>query len=628
MKTSLRVIPFLVAAACTSDVTPSPADAPLVDAASSAIDLTPLLDSASAPLDLLSGTIDSSNTPDLSTAADLGAARDLAISDQSTSDMTSSDLAGPPMGAGIWWIGKSGSDSNSGRSLTQAFATFHKALTAMSSGDTLYVDDGVYNDSIGAHFGSYSSCAAEGIANGSAGRPTRVLAWHPHAAIIDGQYQRTPLQLFKCHDIEVGGLVFLHGGVVAIDHSSGIYIHQVGAAYCPSNDDNCSTISVAMSDHVTIEECWTWGYGGRYGIAAWSGHHNAFRRNVARYDGSVSGVAQPHAGIVLYSQDQSLAENNVVIDFDATGDDLIHDIHAPLFTTSSVPLVPGSTSPSAAEIAAVPLQPGYPLGLGSVAWYGNIVVNTTGATNAVMMIDSLSSVGGSIVVSNNVLANASGSAAVGLWASEDGGTAHTISLTHNTLYNLNSERAARVDYPPAWSSVTFSDSLIANSAANSSYGCFQDLHGGITAIDNQWFQCDPTVHDPVPGTGLLKADPQLRYLLRREVGAPGTSTNQPASDGGDRGATIIKRYATTAGSPANLSTINLWPFPNEAFIKQDLCAGPGLGPVDTLTADPSATQPGVAGTIYTRKHNTTGWCATTRSLTAYVWEQLGNPSPY
>src|SRR6187200_3609800 len=56
----------------------------------------------------------------------------------------------PPMGGDVWWVSKNGSDANSGRAIDDAFATFRKALNTMAGGDTLYIDDGVYNESIGA----------------------------------------------------------------------------------------------------------------------------------------------------------------------------------------------------------------------------------------------------------------------------------------------------------------------------------------------------------------------------------------------------------------------------------------------------------------------------------------------
>ena len=111
--------------------------------------------------------------------------------------------------------------------------------------------------------------------------------------------------------------------------------------------------------------------------------------------------------------------------------------------------------------------------------------------------------------------------------------------------------------------------------------------------------------DPLGG-----AIPSLLYLTRIETGSPLKSAGL---GGADIGATILNRYGAdgTRYGDANYNTLTstaLWPWPNEARIKQQMCVGAGV---------------------------TRGFCSTgTRrdmvnpvTLTSYIWEQLGNPIP-
>jgi hypothetical protein len=235
-----------------------------------------------------------------------------------------------------------------------------------------------------------------------------------------------------------------------------------------------------------------------------------------------------------------------------------------------------------------------------VSWYGNLAINTVSTGEAVMFFDSLTSVGGTITAVDNVVANGvapfrAKDNSVGLWVSNDEGTAHTsITLRNNTVYNITGT-GVRVDAPPDWASVVFESNLIANLSPTSSR-CFDDASDDgarITAGNNQLFGCgSPTIpHD----ASLLAADPKLSHLL---MGAS------------SRGATVVKRY-----TDGTLTDVDLWPFPNQDAIKQDLCAGPDGTKLNGVN-------------INTRGHNATGFCASGKSLTGYVWEQLGSASPY
>ncbi len=454
--------------------------------------------------------------------------------------------AGNESGPGIWWISTAGSDSNDGRTRATAFRTFHRAFQSMGGGDTLYVDDGTYFDSVGGFGGKWTT----DIPSGSSGKPTRIRGFNPHAVVVDGQGRRLPLYIYKTQYVEVSDMVFVNSNdnPVTVEQSSYVTLRRVGAANAPANCDNCVVVGVYESDHVLVEDVWTWGLG-RYGVLLWHGNNNIARRTVTRYDGSgANSTTNPKAGAVLYSEDNSIAENNVTLDHNASA----AGVRSAFFTTST----------------------SFPLG--SVKWLGNIAINMPNFVNGGIHIDSLNSVG-TVTLINNVVANLTGGPLGGIFAENGNGQ---LVARHNTIYNVNS---AGIRTEGGWSA-TVSDNLVVRASSE----CLRAA-GSLSGSSNHMWSCS----GGLPGVGLLNADPLLKYLLRIEPGAPGKGT---ASDGGDRGATIVYRYLN-----GTLTNLPLWPWPNEAFIKQDMCTRAGV---------------------------TRGWCGTNKTLTQYIWEALGNPSPY
>jgi hypothetical protein len=94
------------------------------------------------------------------------------------------------------------------------------------------------------------------------------------------------------------------------------------------------------------------------------------------------------------------------------------------------------------------------------------------------------------------------------------------------------------------------------------------------------------------GSADKTTDPGLKYIGRVEAG---TSAIGVGEGGTNAGANVTKRYQNGVET-----TQALWPWPNEARIKKDMCADAGV---------------------------TRGFCSST-SLTSYIWGYLGNPNPY
>lgn len=78
--------------------------------------------------------------------------------------------------------------------------------------------------------------------------------------------------------------------------------------------------------------------------------------------------------------------------------------------------------------------------------------------------------------------------------------------------------------------------------------------------------------------------------------------------GHERGATVYYRYVDGI-----LTNIPLWPWPNEELIKQCMCNPADLAAVGRVAANGNGWEP--------------QWSRTDKTLTRYIWEYLGNPTP-
>ncbi|HEX5160347.1 MAG TPA: hypothetical protein VFV88_01405 [Steroidobacteraceae bacterium] len=102
------------------------------------------------------------------------------------------------------------------------------------------------------------------------------------------------------------------------------------------------------------------------------------------------------------------------------------------------------------------------------------------------------------------------------------------------------------------------------------------------------------------GTAFDPTTNGLKYILRVE---PGSRLSAAGANGGHAGANIVKRIGvggTLYGETGydQVTDEDLWPWPNETRIKTDLAEG-----------------------------NSRGFSASSKTLTNYLWEILGNPSP-
>jgi hypothetical protein len=138
-------------------------------------------------------------------------------------------------------------------------------------------------------------------------------------------------------------------------------------------------------------------------------------------------------------------------------------------------------------------------------------------------------------------------------------------------------------------------------AINSAYrASYVNVNGSWTS---QFIQTTPT--NIVSGNPIGSA---LKYLTRIEAGSPLKGTGL---GGADIGANVVLRYGKDGTRHGDtdfnaLGTTPLWPWPNEARIKAEMCSATTHGFCS------AGTRLDGSGPI---------------TLTTYVWEALGNPIP-
>jgi hypothetical protein len=173
------------------------------------------------------------------------------------------------------------------------------------------------------------------------------------------------------------------------------------------------------------------------------------------------------------------------------------------------------------------------------------------------------------------------------------GSSNVDSCT-NTIIDRNTIATSGGASQPGYENYACDNATLTNNAifANSGVGAKQSSSEGSTTTNhhNGYFNNGGGARQNLPaGSGDLTSNPAFMYVTRIEA----TSPYKNAGTGGDIGATVVNRYVngTLTGTP-------LWPWAFEARIRTEMCATP-VG----------------------------GFCASGKTLTSYVWEYLGNPTP-
>ena len=486
-----------------------------------------------------------------------------------------------------YYISPSGSDSNNGLSQAAPLKSFSKAFSTISGGDELVLLDGAYSNSAGTGFinyddGSCSSCA-EPPSGTSLSAMTYVHAQNEGSVTVDGGSRpglflgRSPANGGKTSYVKVQGIRFEGGGTLY--NTSYCTIKDCG--FHDTSQGGGSVFTVGTIDHNDgntynlIEDVWVWGQD-RVIAINYRANYNVWRRVVVRGDGcgssACSGSGNPNVGFSVYDSQHNSIQNMVVIDRTL-----------------------GGGSPYA-DFATAQHDPGTGLGsaeyLGPNEWLGCISLkspdsgfqfeadNANDNTHTLRNIVAWNSASENVniagqasnIILQNVTAGVSASGSnVRVAPAVVGGTVRDIVAYNAGLWGINS--------------VITPSNVDVYGAAGGSYN--------QTACSVGCKSTNP-LSDGTPTS--------LEYIARVESGSALSGTDS----GTDIGANIVKRYGTDGtryGDPGYdaLSSTDLWPWPNQGAIQTQFASVTG---------------------------GARGFAASGTDLTKYVWEQLGNTSPY
>jgi hypothetical protein len=210
-----------------------------------------------------------------------------------------------------FYISPTGDDDNSGTAIDQPWATFDRAWEDLYPGDTLVLMDGVYYQKLHPN-----------KRNGEPGNPITIRAQNDGKAIIDGEYERTPVQLGEAWPGPIGQY-FVIEGIVARNSSGSVYsirddhnILRRVSGYNAHTDKN-EHVFMIWADHTLLEDCIASG-SGRKMILIYQGEHNTVRRCVANWQEwkgrDFCGVSWPNGGnIHVYNASHNIIENSIAM---------------------------------------------------------------------------------------------------------------------------------------------------------------------------------------------------------------------------------------------------------------------------------------------------------------------------
>ncbi|MEE9551960.1 MAG: hypothetical protein V3V89_02840, partial [Gammaproteobacteria bacterium] len=491
----------------------------------------------------------------------------------------------------IYYVSPIGSNTNPGTS-SQPWQTIAYATGQMIGGDTLILKDGTYSNSNQENQISPPS--------GSPGSYTTIKAENDFQAIIDcdGYTWANPVDIINKSYIQIEGLKFENSSsyeaCIFIDKSNHIKVQRTSIHNGVGSSTDAkygSPVRIRDSTYVLIEDTFVSGRM-RYGIivreegnTGLDCEFNILRRCVVRWD--MMNTDQPMAAIAIYGTDASdtieniLLQNCIAIDWNPGDYGGKNSIYGGFYC-------PHVTS--------------------EVTWQGCIALNIHGTmsmSNYDQMLCGFMTADDKALNGNRALYNcvAWDTEGSGIWMER--GDSMTTTIDQCTVGDSDGNHrdinAAIYDKSLGTSNLTNS-MMVDNSYANSS----------IDSSDyNHYWPAGQA-----QGTNALDTDPSLVYICRTTDAGTGIG-------GKKRGAVIEKRYGVTGSLWGDtdyntLSDTDLWPFPNEAQIKVDF-------------SQPNAWQAGMLPDAHDPKR---GFCADGTglyggpiTLTSYIWEYLGNPTP-
>jgi hypothetical protein len=474
----------------------------------------------------------------------------------------------------VYFISPSGSDWSNGKSVESPLKSFYHAFGKMSPGDELILLDGVYSEAAGTGYISYVD-TREGIGGPNSDQvpsgvdsthTTYVHAQNPGKVQIIGRLF-VGRSFRKDSYITIQGITFEGGG--NLYNTSYVTLKDCGfhGAFGVGTNDHQHG-----SDHNLIQDVWIWASGQRVIAINYRSQFNVWRRVMVRGDGcgmpQCRGSGNPNVGITVYDSSHISMQNVIVVDRVLAPDDYPYS-----------------------DFAVAQHTPGDHL-FGDNEWLGTISLKAPD-TGYYMEPDNGGTIDPTIRIKDAVA-----------WDSTELGFNFSRAGTHNTLENLTTKARGGdgIRVGPVLTTGTLRNVISVDArrfGINSKYPpSHVDVYNAREGAFNQT-NCTEACYTKNPAAD--GATPSLRYIVRIEEGS---FLKGRGHGGEDIGANVLYRYGTDGshyGDPNynTLSSIPLWPWPNQDRIKKEMCENSGV---------------------------MRGFCKA-ESITKYIWEYLGNTMP-
>lgn len=227
----------------------------------------------------------------------------------------------------IFWIAPAGKDENSGRSRTSPWKSFGRAIPALRPGDTLMLEDGVYE---GQSTGYPDVNCRGGAAKGTSSAPITIRAEHERQAFIRGDGTAYPFRMQNCQYWIIEGLHIENGdfkntargdarfGDALYLYADRLLVVRRNLLARNNRYSNSHLIDNYYSNHSLYIENEFY-YFSRHGVLDMYGGFNTYRRNYFNSrgyadlaDGRPSGAEnRGDSAICLYPAHDSIVENNI-----------------------------------------------------------------------------------------------------------------------------------------------------------------------------------------------------------------------------------------------------------------------------------------------------------------------------
>lgn len=491
-----------------------------------------------------------------------------------------------PAHAATWYVATTGNDTTGTGSAMLPWRTIGRGIAGMGGGDTLVVRAGVYADQP-----NFINTLLHPIPNGSAAAFTRIVAEQAYAVRIRNtvalgyddsivgletgtRYVQVDGFVFEISDSEFPPFIAKVDG----DHNK---ITRTIYRRAGVTDEYGGWVRIGGDDNL-FEDCAGVGsarYGFSLGGPTSTAQRNIFRRCVGRVDYSTSD--QPKATFSMYGNDAAatnvrdvLLQNCIAVDSRKGRE-------------TAEPTYGGFLFPK--NVAGATVQ-------------GSIVLNVEAAYAGFFLREQQAR---DLKIENSVAWGGYGGASVA------GVRGNSSAVGFFTIDHVTVGAYPRGYYnDESFSTRTMRNTLFLGNAQLAS------SNSGWTTQTTNAFSPAAQAQGTNP---IVVASNVLKHIVRAEAGS---ALSGVATDGGDVGANVTRRYGVSGtlwGEPGfdQPTAEPLWPWPNE-------------DPIKLVFAEPNAPP---AGAVPATNDTTRGFCVANdafgkpMTLTRYVWQYLGNEIP-